>query len=155
MPILYHQRNRVAGEVEAALGARYVDFPTLLRESDILTLHAPLTPETTHRFTRTEFTAMKRTAYLINTSRGPLIREADLVTALADRLIAGAGLDVYETEPHMAAGLDAQETAVLAPHLGSATIATRDRMADLAVDNALAALAGRRAPNCVNPQVYT
>lgn len=154
MPVLYHQRERAAPELEQSLGARYVDFPTLLKDSDILTVHAPLTPETKHRFTLAEFSAMKRSAYFINTSRGPLVQEADLVAALDRRLIAGAGLDVYEAEPRMVTGLARQEAAVLAPHLGSATTATRERMAGLAVDNALAALAGRPAPNCVNPEVY-
>jgi glyoxylate reductase len=155
MKVMYHQRIRAATAVEEASGARYVDFATLLRESDILTLHAPLAPETRHRFGRAEFTAMKRSAFLINTSRGPLVRETDLVSALTERLIAGAGLDVYEDEPRMAAGLEHLETVVLAPHLGSATVATRGRMADLAVENVLAALAGRPATHCVNPEVYT
>lgn len=154
MTVLYHQRQPAPPEVERDLKARYVDFPTLLGSSDILTVHAPLTPETKYRFALAEFTAMKRTAYFINTARGPLVQEADLVAALDRRLIAGAGLDVYEQEPRMVTGLSRQEAAVLAPHLGSATTATRERMAGLAVDNALAALAGRRAPNCVNPEVY-
>jgi len=154
MPVLYHQRTPVPPAIEQALGARYVDFPTLLHESDILTLHAPLTPETKYRFTLREFSAMKRTAYLINTSRGPLVNEADLVAALDRRLIAGAGLDVYEQEPRMVTGLSRHEAVVLAPHLGSATTATRERMAGLAVENTLAALAGQPAPNCINPEVY-
>jgi glyoxylate reductase len=155
MKVIYHQRTRATAAIEEATGAQFVDFATLLRDSDILSLHAPLTPETRHRFGRAEFSAMKQSAFLINTSRGPLVREADLVAALAERLIAGAGLDVYEDEPRMAAGLEHAENAVLAPHLGSATAVTRGHMADLAVDNALAALAGRPAPHCVNPEVYT
>ncbi len=154
MPVLYHQRTPLPAEDERALNARRVDFETLLRESDILTVHAPLTPETRHRFTLAEFGAMKRSACFINTARGPLVREADLVAALERRLIAGAGLDVYEDEPRLAPGLAGREDAVLAPHLGSATRATRDRMAELAVDNALAGMAGRRPPHCVNPEVF-
>ena len=154
MRLLYHQRTPAPPPREAELGVRYVDFPTLLAESDILTLHAPLTPDTTHRFSLREFSAMKRSAYIMNTSRGALIREADLVEALAKRLIAGAGLDVYEHEPAMATGLADQDAAVLAPHLGSATTTTRVRMADLAVDNVLAALAGQRPPHCINPGIY-
>lgn len=151
--ILYHQRNRLDEAAEREVDAAFVDFDTLLRESDILSIHAPLTPETTHRFGRSELARMKRTATLINTSRGPVIREADLVAALRDGTIAGAGLDVYEHEPETADGLAGCESAVLAPHLGSATRATRTNMGLLAADNVVAVLAGRRPPACINPEV--
>lgn len=153
MRVLYHQRRRADPGVERELRATFVDFPALLAESDILSLHAPLTPETRHRFGRPEFLAMKRTAYLVNTARGALIDEAALVAALREGLLAGAGLDVYEAEPAMAAGLAACGRAVLAPHLGSATGRTREAMADLAVANLLAVLDGRRPPACANPDV--
>ncbi len=150
MKILYHQRHRLEPAVEAGLGATFVSFDALLAGSDVLSIHCPLTPETTHRFTLTEFRAMKRTAHLINTSRGPVVKEADLVVALREGLIAGAGLDVYEDEPRMAPGLAECPTAVLVPHLGSATLTVRTRMGMIAVENVLAALAGRPPPNRVN-----
>jgi len=131
-------------------GTASVSFDVLLAESDILSIHAPLTEETRHRFGLAEFGRMKRTAVLVNTARGPIVREPDLVVALRNGLLAGAGLDVYEDEPRTAPGLADLDRVVLAPHLGSATLETRTRMAHLAVDNVLAALAGRRPPACVN-----
>lgn len=154
MRVIYHGPRRAETAEEEALGAKYVDFDALLGESDILTIHAPLTPETRHRFSLAEFSRMKPTACLVNTSRGPIVKEDDLVSALKRKLIGGAGLDVYEAEPVLAPGLAGLENVVLAPHLGSATLGTRTRMAQLAVDNLLAALGGRRPPNCVNPEVF-
>ena len=154
MPVLYHQRRRLDSGLERELNAAFVGFDDLLARSDILSIHAPLTEETRHRFALREFRAMKRTGYLINTSRGPIVKEEDLVAALREPLLAGAGLDVYEREPALAAGLETVESAVLAPHLGSATLATRTRMAHIAVDNVLAVLAGHRPPACVNPEVF-
>lgn len=151
MRIIYHDERRADAATEEALGAKIVDFDTLLAESDILSIHAPLTPATRHRFGLAEFRKMKRTAALVNTARGPIVNEPELVSALAEGLIAGAGLDVYEDEPKTSPGLAEQERAVLAPHLGSATLATRTKMAHLAVDNVLAALEGRKPPACVNP----
>lgn len=145
MPVLYHQRHRVEEAVEREFGATFVPFERLVAESDILTIHSPLTTETRHRFGLAEFKAMKRTAYLVNTSRGAVVHEAELVLALQGGLIAGAGLDVYEDEPAMAPGLAACRNAVLAPHLGSATLATRTKMGLIAVDNVLAVLSGRPA----------
>ena len=153
MRILYNDVRRLGEDEERGLAASFADFDTLLSESDIISIHVPLDPGTRHRFTLNEFSRMKRTACLINTSRGPVVREADLAEALKRRLIAGAGLDVYENEPGMAEGLAENESAVLSPHLGSATLSTRTRMANLAVDNILAALEGRRPPNCINPEV--
>ena len=154
MRIIYNDSRRLPPDVEGDFGASFVDFDTLLKESDILTIHVPLAPETTHRFKLEEFSRMRRGSYVVNTSRGPIIREDDLVRALKDGLIAGAGLDVYEREPAMAAGLAGLENVVLAPHLGSATLGTRTKMAHVAVDNLLAVLDGRRPPNCVNPEVF-
>ncbi|MEK7764677.1 MAG: NAD(P)-dependent oxidoreductase, partial [bacterium] len=154
MPVLYHQRRRLDSGLERELNAAFVGFDDLLARSDILSIHAPLTEETRHRFALREFRAMKRTGYLINTSRGPIVKEEDLVAALREPLLAGAGLDVYEREPALAAGLETVESAVLAPHLGSATLATRTRMAHIAVDNVLGVLAGHRPPACVNPEVF-
>ncbi|MBI1987963.1 MAG: D-glycerate dehydrogenase [Nitrospinae bacterium] len=153
MQNLYHSRRRASPEVEAALKARYVDPETLLREADFVSLHLPLTPETTHFLTAREFSWMKPTAYLINTARGPIIREEDLVEALRMGRIAGAGLDVYEREPTLAPGLTDLPNVVLAPHIGSSSVETRTRMAVMAAENLTAALAGRRPPNPVNPEI--
>ncbi len=115
----------------------------LLRTSDVVTLHVPLTPDTRHLIDRTRLTRMKRSAYLVNTSRGPVVDEEALAWALGERLIAGAALDVYEREPAVHPALLSLENVVLAPHLGSATTETRTAMADLAVSNVLAVLSGR------------
>lgn len=131
-----------------------IPFDRLLRESDIISLHTPLTAETRHLIGEAELRAMRRTAILVNTSRGPVIDEAALVRALEERWIAGAGLDVYEDEPRMAPGLAGCPTAVLAPHLGSATVQTRSAMAALTAANAIDALAGRVPRRCVNPQAW-
>lgn len=114
----------------------------LLSSSDVVSLHVPLTPSTRHLIDRRALLRMKRSAYLVNTSRGPVIDEAALAWALGERLIAGAALDVYENEPRVHAGLLGLEHVVLAPHLGSATVETRTAMADLAARNVLAVLSG-------------
>jgi glyoxylate reductase len=154
MRILYHARHRVAETVERELAARYVDRETLLRESDFLSLHVPLAPETRHLVRAQELDLMKPTAFLINTARGPIVDEEALVEALKSKRIAGAGLDVFEREPQVHPGLIELENVVLMPHVGSATTETRFRMAQLAAENLLAALDGRRPPNLVNPEVY-
>jgi glyoxylate reductase len=115
----------------------------LLTTSDVVSLHCPLTPETRHLINQTTLARMKRSAYLVNASRGPVVDEAALVWALENRLIAGAALDVYEREPEIHAGLLALENVVLSPHLGSSTIETRTTMIHLAADNLLAVLSGR------------
>jgi phosphoglycerate dehydrogenase-like enzyme len=136
-----------------AIGGKRVDRETLLRESDFVSIHVPLSPHTTHMIGAAELAMMKPTAYLINTSRGPVVDEAALVTALRERRIAGAGLDVYEREPLPAPGLIELENVVCIPHLGSATQATRTRMALMAATNLVAALKGETPPNLVNPDV--
>jgi glyoxylate reductase len=115
----------------------------LLATSDVVTLHCPLTPETKHLINQATLVRMKRSAYLVNASRGPVVDEAALVWALANRLIAGAALDVYEREPEIHAGLFALENVVLSPHLGSSTIETRTTMIRLAADNVVAVVTGR------------
>jgi glyoxylate reductase len=115
----------------------------LLSTSDVVSLHVPFTPDTRHLIDQPALARMKRTAYLINTSRGPVVDEAALAWALKNRLIAGAALDVYEREPAVHADLLSLENVLLAPHLGSATSETRTAMADLAARNVLAALAGQ------------
>ena len=134
------------------LGGRRVDLPTLLRESDFVSLHVTLSDETHHLIGKDELALMKPTAYLINTARGPVVDEAALVEALKAKRIAGAGLDVYENEPAVTAGLTALENVVCIPHLGSATEATRSKMAVMAAENLVAGLEGRTPPNCVNPE---
>lgn len=125
----------------------------LLELSDVISLHPPLTDETRHLFGAAEFRRMRSSAVLINTARGEIVDEVALVRALREGWIAGAGLDVYEAEPRMAAGLADCRTVVLTPHIGSATVATRAAMAEATAANALAVLAGRRPRFCVNREV--
>lgn len=125
--------------------AEHMSFDRLLSTSDIVSLHVPLTPETTHLINQTSLARMKRSAYLINTTRGAVVDEAALVWALKERLISGAALDVYEKEPEVHPGLVDLENVVLAPHLGSATVDTRTAMADLAARNVIAVLSGQPA----------
>jgi glyoxylate reductase len=140
-------------ELELTLGARRVTLDELLRSSDFVTIHVPLRDETRHLIGERELGLMKETAYLINTSRGPVVDEEALVEALKKSSIAGAGLDVYEEEPKLAPGLADLANVVVLPHLGSATVATRTKMATMAAENLVAALEGERPPNCVNPEV--
>jgi len=153
MRILYHARHRVAADVERQCEAEYVERETLLRESDFLSLHVPLTSETRHLIAARELGLMKPSAFLINTARGKVVDEEALVAALKARQIAGAGLDVFEKEPHAHPALAQLANVVLAPHVGSATEETRFKMAMLAAENLVAALDGRRPPNPVNPEV--
>jgi glyoxylate reductase len=140
--------------IEKTEGIGYRALPDLLRESDFITLHASLSEKNRHLIGEREFSMMKPTAFLINTSRGPIIDEKALVKALQEKRIAGAGLDVYENEPDLARGLMECENVVLLPHLGSASRETRDKMATMAATNALAMLKKEKAPNTVNPEVY-
>ena len=154
MRIIYHSIDRPTPEQEQELGAQFVDRETLLREADFLSLHVPLAPDTNHLITATELALMKPTAFLINTSRGKVVEEAALVEALQSKRIAGAGLDVFESEPQVHPALLAMANVVVTPHMGTATGETRLAMAMLAADNLLAALAGRRPPNLVNPEPW-
>ncbi len=129
-----------------------LELAELLATADVVSLHVPLTEETHHLMDDTALRLMKSTAILVNTSRGPVVDERALVLALREGWIAGAGLDVYEDEPRLAPGLAGCRNAVLAPHLGSATVHTRAAMAELCARSALAALEGRVPPNCVNPE---
>jgi glyoxylate reductase len=130
---------------------RCLPLDDLLRQADVVSLHVPYNQETHHLIAARELALMKHTAYLINTARGPIVDEAALVEALRAGAIAGAGLDVYEREPELTPGLAELRTTVLAPHLGSATIETRTRMATMAAENVLAVLRGERPPNLVVP----
>lgn len=130
-------------ELEQSCSATKVDFETLMRESDFVSLHCPLTPDTRHLVDARALSLMKPNAYLINTARGPIIDEAALVEALKARRIAGAGLDVYESEPELAPGLAELDNVVLLPHLGSATIETRDKMGLMCAQSVIDVLRGR------------
>lgn len=153
MRVLYHTRRRAPEQLERELKAEYVDSETLIRQSDFLSLHTPLTPETRRMITARELAWMKPTAFLINTARGPVVDEEALVEALKAKRLAGAALDVFEHEPKVHPELIKMQNVVLLPHLGSATEETRTRMARLASENLLAALDGQRPPNLVNPEV--
>jgi glyoxylate reductase len=153
MRVLYHNRNPLAEEEARALQVHYAELKTLLQEADFISLHTPLTPRTRHLIGSRELAWMKSDAFIINTSRGPVIDEQALVEALEQGRIAGAGLDVYENEPALTSGLERLDNVVLLPHVGSATVETRCRMAAMAVDNLLAGLQGHAPPNCVNPNV--
>ncbi|MDQ3793329.1 MAG: D-glycerate dehydrogenase [Actinomycetota bacterium] len=143
MEILYHNRSRNE-EAEEELGAQYVGLEDLLRESDFVSIHTPLTDETRHLIDERELGLMAETAVLVNTSRGPVVDEAALAQALREGRIFAAGLDVYEGEPEVHPGLLELENVVLAPHIGSATVETRDRMATLAAENLAAVLRGEQ-----------
>jgi len=150
MEILYAGRSRKE-DAEEEFGARYLELDELLRESDFLSIHTPLTEETTHFIGAEELEKMKPDAVLVNTSRGPLVDEAALADALENRRIFAAGLDVYEEEPKVHPKLLELENVVLAPHIGSASIETRDKMAATAGEDLRAVLRGEQPENPVNP----
>lgn len=146
MKIIY-QDVRKNPEFEAQTGAQFVDLPTLLSNSDVVTIHVPLLPETKHLIGAGQLTLMKPTAILVNTSRGPVVDEAALVAALQAGTIAGAGLDVYENEPQLSPGLTALGNVVLTPHMASATKEARRAMSQIAADNIIAVLSGQEPLN--------
>lgn len=150
MRVFYNDQVRASADVERELRAEFVDIERLLRESDFVSLHVPLLPETRHLISTEAFEKMKRTAYLINTSRGPVVDEASLAAALEQKKIAGAALDVYEQEPKVHPALVARKDVILAPHIASATVETRTKMAVMAATNAAALFEGRRPPNALN-----
>ena len=154
MRILYWGPRRIAVSEEQELGLIYVALDRLLTESDFVSIHAPQKPETHHLIGARELALMKPTAFLVNTARGTIVDEQALVRALADRRIAGAGLDVYEHEPRVETSLLTMSNAVLTPHLGSAVAELREAMAHVVVDNIVAVLEGRAPPNCWNPEIY-
>jgi glyoxylate reductase len=153
MRVLYTDAMPLAPEVERELGATRVELPTLLAESDFVTLHVPLTPETRHLIGAEQLAMMKPTAVLVNTSRGPVVDEAALVDALKSHRIFAAGIDVYEREPEIHPDLLAAHDATLAPHIASASVRTRSEMSEVAVRNLLTGLRGGRPPNLLNPEV--
>ena len=154
MRVLYWTPRRKSEHEERQAGLTYVPLDQLLRESDFISIHSPLTKETLHQIGPREFGLMKKTAFVINTARGAIIDEAALVRALAKKQIAGAGLDVFEHEPKIDPALKKMPNVALTPHLGSAVPEVREQMAGIVADNILALLGGHKLPNCVNPQVF-
>ncbi len=155
MRILYHDAVRMPEALERELGTEFVTAERLLRESDFVSLHVPLLPHTRHMIGADQFRIMRPTAILVNTSRGPVVDEAALADALEKRVIAGAGIDVFENEPQVHPKLLTLENAVLAPHIASASVDTRKKMSMMAAENAVAALEGRRPANLLNPEAWT
>jgi len=153
MRVLYHKRTPDP-EAARSVGAEYRSKTDLLRESDFVVLSIPLTSETRHLLGAAELALMKPTAFLVNVARGPVVDEAALVEALRTKRIAGAGLDVFEEEPKLHPGLLGLENLALTPHIGSASGATRRRMATRAAENCVAALEGHRPPDLVNPDAW-
>jgi glyoxylate reductase len=151
MRIIYNSTTRAAAEIEKELNAEYLTRDAVFEQADFLSLHVPLNAATRGLVGPAELVKMKRTAFLINTTRGPVVQEAALVDALERGLIAGAALDVFEREPLIPDGLR-RDNVVLAPHLGSASVETRTKMALIAVENAIAFFAGKRPPTILNPE---
>jgi glyoxylate reductase len=154
MHTLYWTPRRKPEAEEREAGLEYVPIDRLLAESDFVSIHAPLNPQTRHLIGERELRLMKPTAFLVNTARGPIVDEAALVRVLAERRIAGAGLDVFEHEPKVDPALLAMTNVVLTPHLGSAVGELREAMAHIVVDNILAVLEGKQPPNCWNAEIY-
>ncbi len=150
MKVLYYNRNRMSAEKEKSLNAEFVALEDLLRRSDFVTVHTPLTDQTKNLIGREQFLIMKPTAYFIHTARGKVVDDQALVEALKEGGIAGAALDVYENEPALTKGMTELENLMLLPHIGSASHETRNRMADLVVDNVLDALQDK-PPRCLVP----
>lgn len=154
MRVLFHDAYPPPDDVVQELGASASELDDLLATSDFVSIHVNLTPETRHMIDAGALAKMKPSAVLVNTSRGPVIDEAALADALEGGVIFAAGLDVFEREPEVHAKLLDLDNAVVIPHLGSATVETRDAMGLLAADNLIAALEGRRPPNLLNPDAW-
>jgi glyoxylate reductase len=156
MQILYTSRHRCNPELEQALGAEFVPFDRLLQASDFVTIHTPLSPETHHLFSRPQFEQMQSTAILVNTARGAIVDPDALGWALQTGQIAAAAIDVTEPEPiPTESPLLSLDNLIITPHIGSASIQTRQKMATMAIANLIAGLNGDLLPYCVNPEVYT
>jgi glyoxylate reductase len=153
MRILYHKRSRADTELEEEARAEYADKELLLKTSDFVSIHVPLTRETRHLIGYRELCMMKPTAYIINTARGEIIYEEALVRALKEKRIAGAALDVFEHEPDIHPALTRMDNVIMLPHIGSATIETRTKMGLMAAKNLIAFFRGEMPPNCINPEV--
>ncbi|WEV43457.1 NAD(P)-dependent oxidoreductase [Lactobacillus sp. ESL0684] len=150
MQVIYHNVHRLAPELERKLKVEYVDFDTLVKTSDVITLHAPATPATNGKFDKAVFERMKDTAYIINVARGSLIKQTDLIEALKEHKIAGAGLDVFETEPEVPEELRLLDNVVLSPHAGTGTLEARIAIAKEASADIISLLRDDKAKNMVN-----
>jgi len=153
MKVIYSSRTRLSAEKEKELGVTYRSFEEVLQHADFVSLNLSYSPATHHMIGAKEFDMMKPTVYLINAARGPLVDEKALLEALKQKKIAGAALDVYENEPQVTEGLEKLDQVILTPHLGNATVETRDAMAEIAARNILAVLNGEEPLTCVN-QAY-
>lgn len=153
MDVMYWNRTRLSADQEASLGVTYGQLEDVLRQSDFISIHVALNEQTRHLIGPAEFAVMKPNACLINTARGPIVDEQALVAALQDGIISSAGLDVYEHEPLLEPELYEMPNVVVAPHLGSATIGTRTKMGNMAVENCLAVCRGERPANLLNPEI--
>ncbi len=153
MPVLYHdtKNNEI---LDTRYKARLVSMDELLSHSDFISIHVPLTGKTNHMISTEEFAKMKPQAYLINTARGPIVDENALVQALRNKQIAGAALDVFENEPRLADGLAQFSNTVLVPHIGSATVETRTKMALMAAENIIKMSQGKMPPNILNREIF-
>jgi lactate dehydrogenase-like 2-hydroxyacid dehydrogenase len=154
MRVIYHNRNRLPAKVERATGAKYVGLERLLRQSDFVSLNMPYSPSSHHLIGAQQLAMMKPTAVLVNAARGGVVDDAALIAALKERRIAAAGIDVFEGEPKFNPGFLDLDNVALAPHIGSATRATRTAMATLASRNLTAILSGKRPPNLLNPEAW-
>lgn len=154
MRIAYADIRRLHPAIEQQHQLHFMPLRDLLQTSDFVTLHVPLTPETFHLIGAEQLSLMKKSAFLINASRGPVVDEKALVEALRAGTIAGAGLDVFEAEPQVSPELLAMDNVLLLPHVGSATDETREKMVQTAVNNILAVIRGEIPPNILNPEIY-
>ena len=154
MKVIYHNRTPLAADQASAIRATWVDKETLLREADFLVLMLPYSPATHHSIGSAELALMKPTAHLINVARGGIVDDEALISALRQRRLSGAGLDVFEGEPKFNPGFLELDNVALTPHIGSSSAATRMAMAMTAADNLIAALSGRRPPNLLNPEAF-
>ncbi|OIK96856.1 dihydrofolate reductase [Oenococcus oeni] len=150
MKVIYNDSHRLDTNLEKKLNVSYVDFDTLISNSDVITLHAPSLPSTEGKFDKTVFDAMKPTAYLINAARGVLVKQDDLINALENNSIAGAGLDVFETEPNIPENLRSLDNVVMSPHAGTGTLEARINIAEEASNNIISLLLDNKAINMVN-----
>jgi len=153
MRVIYHDEYRAKPEVEKEYGLEYMSQEDVIKQCDFLSLHVPLLPSTRHLLSTPQFAMMKRTAVVVNTSRGPVIDEAALAVALKKGVIAAAGLDVFEFEPKVHPDLMGLSNVIIVPHIASASVATRTRMSTMAAENCIAALQGQTPPNLVNTDV--
>lgn len=151
MNVQYYKRHPLSDPEERSMKVKYVDLETLMTTSDFISINAPQTPENHHQFDAAAFKKMKKTAYLVNVGRGPIVDEAALLTALQTNEIAGAALDVYEREPAVDDGFKTLKNVILTPHVGNATVEARDAMAKIVSDNALLVADGKPAKFVVNP----